>query len=796
MRDVFISKHDGSSLKWTETIANELESRGISVWYSPRDVMSDYPKDIVRAINNCRIFLFLFDDYSNLSEHCKNEISIAFDRYSKHEPIILLSFRTTNEDPSEDIQYFLTRIHVVDGRIPPETLRIHELCDRIEYLLNNANNQVLKKISTGEEKTNSFKTNSIPISNKTEYILRGDSIYPDKKFIGRDDELRTIHEYLQGPINKLILVGMGGIGKSETAKKYALEYEEFYDKEVWIHYHKSLISSIIDDTNVEIDGINRQDYPESSDKEYFLKKMKILKRIADKKTLLIVDNFDTPDDPILEDFIEGEYTVLFTSRIHDQSTSVPELELNTLKSGNEQLDLILLEYKRKLSQKDEDAIQKIIESVQGHTLIVRLIGSVMQKNRLSPSEMLNKINNNEDWMNYESNSKKSIRNVMTDLVRMADLNLNETYILLNLSLVPESGIDVREFVKSCGIEGYDDVDTLIRACWVIHEPTEDLIHLHPLMKDIFHDQLVKNIDVAKKFIFYMINKCKYTTNLTWGKKVELFKIIESISKTIDLLDKKETIENNDLLFQVNFALSAVYMDMADYETAAEILQNLINITKKPETRARLWHKTAHALALNGEMNKAEIIAEKGIEELDSYPDNEIDQSVKAYYLRGLLERLSETLRNDGAYDKSVMCAKEAIELQKHIKRNKHHSYGWSLYHLASSYLARNSKNDLLLSEQTIMLAEKQFQIDNDEGSILYCQEILGRVRVKQKKYNEALELFNLVLKGLKDRFGENHTDVGKLYKDLGICYRKINDQSKADYYLSKAEKCYKSHHII
>ena len=58
-----------------------------------------------------------------------NEINCAFERFKNHEDITLLPFRLDTCPLSDDVYYSLGRIHMMDGALPPEELRIRELTD-------------------------------------------------------------------------------------------------------------------------------------------------------------------------------------------------------------------------------------------------------------------------------------------------------------------------------------------------------------------------------------------------------------------------------------------------------------------------------------------------------------------------------------------------------------------------------------------------------------------------------------------------------------------------------------------
>ena len=57
------------------------------------------------------------------------------------------------------------------------------------------------------------------------YCLKSKMPYTKKVFHGRDNLIKEIHEIIHSGKKSIFLQGIGGIGKSETAKQYAKKYE-------------------------------------------------------------------------------------------------------------------------------------------------------------------------------------------------------------------------------------------------------------------------------------------------------------------------------------------------------------------------------------------------------------------------------------------------------------------------------------------------------------------------------------------------------------------------------------------
>lgn len=153
----------------------------------------------MEAIRGCRVFLLILNEKSNVSAHVLNEINCAFDRFKNHEDIALLLFHIDQCSLSDDIYYYLGRIHIMDGVLPPELLRIQELEDRVSRLLGRESSRDISLPASAAE------------GGMVHYRIIGFRVCPDSHFTGREEELSVIHEHLNGAENKVFLVGMGGI---------------------------------------------------------------------------------------------------------------------------------------------------------------------------------------------------------------------------------------------------------------------------------------------------------------------------------------------------------------------------------------------------------------------------------------------------------------------------------------------------------------------------------------------------------------------------------------------------------
>ncbi|MBO5270605.1 MAG: toll/interleukin-1 receptor domain-containing protein [Clostridia bacterium] len=128
-RRVFIS-YTTPDKAFADAVCEKLESKGMKVWYAPRDVSgNDYATSIVDAILHSTHFVALISENSMNSQHMLNEIALAFERlrYGIH-------FHPVRFDEAEMIPayaYYLLRQHWIDAHTPPLDVRLEEFAERL-----------------------------------------------------------------------------------------------------------------------------------------------------------------------------------------------------------------------------------------------------------------------------------------------------------------------------------------------------------------------------------------------------------------------------------------------------------------------------------------------------------------------------------------------------------------------------------------------------------------------------------------------------------------------------------------
>jgi hypothetical protein len=140
MRDVFIS-YATEDHATAEAVCAALEAKGLRCWIAPRDIHpgSVWGAAIVDGIGSCTLFVLVFSDAANRSQHIPRELECAVDR---NMPII--PFRVDPVMPSKALSYFILSAQWLEAHPPPVEQYLDALVAAVRYQL--------APVPTGERK--------------------------------------------------------------------------------------------------------------------------------------------------------------------------------------------------------------------------------------------------------------------------------------------------------------------------------------------------------------------------------------------------------------------------------------------------------------------------------------------------------------------------------------------------------------------------------------------------------------------------------------------------------------------
>ena len=504
---VFIS-HSSSDAAIANAICHYLEADGIRCWIAPRDIRSsDWAGSIMKGIQQSDVFVVIISHNSIPSPEVIKEVTEAT-RVCRY----ILPFKVDQEMLNDRLRYHLAPCHWLDAVNPPLERHIEALKARIHNL---------------------SQEDAIYANKKCQKIV-GITVKPKNFFVGRENEIRQIHEMLEEePV--LFLQGMGGIGKSEIAKGYASTYADSYDTVLFANYRGSIRDMIIGD-DITIENLNRVTaYGEDaeSDEAFFKRKLRALKEFSDSRTLLIVDNFDVDWDEHLEDLVSGPYRLLFTSRY--EHYDYPCLPIGPIQDFEKVRQLFSRNYGRPLASRDKDTVDEILKLVSCHTITVELIAKQMRASFTPPQKMLELLRESGTNAHLKESVKrgaqgKSAFDFIKDLFHISALSDEEKYIMKCMCLVPVSGIEADRLAEYLELDSLDVVNELLSKSWLMFDEETCRLQLHPIICDVTRDQLSPDQTGCQQYIRGLWKGMGNTWFLSWEEKAARWPYVDHVLK--------------------------------------------------------------------------------------------------------------------------------------------------------------------------------------------------------------------------------------------------------------------------
>ena len=508
--DVFISHHTGSSRHIVEAICNKLESVGVRCWQSGKDLHGgDYASGIMDALESCKVFLLVLNRPASESAHVLNELEIITDRLSRKHDVTILPFHIADTEISSAAKYYIKRHHWIDAMTPPMWQRVDELAEQVLILL-------------GKESIGG-KQNDAPSYRLVDKLPQAREV-----FDGRDHLIEQIGAVFSGGKRILFLEGIGGIGKSELAKQYALRYAAHYDHVLFVTFSTTLEKLLCDPLQIQIEGLERvQEEPDSA---FFERKLQILRTLVSDRTLLIVDNFDVDQDAQLKAFADCGARVIFTTR--NSHPGYPSIKVTAIEDVDVLMGIFEQNFGDSIPEEERDAVLEIFRLIEFHTYTIELIAKQMEASFLTGPEMLDilKSGQMQDGLSETvagRNDRKTAFGHICSVFNTSNLDEREKQLLMYLSLMGTQGVQASRFKEWAQLENFEIVNRLVRRSWIRKESGQKL-SLHPLVKEVVYHELRPDVFNCWSFLDKITEFCYFAWFRPYGENLAVANNILSV----------------------------------------------------------------------------------------------------------------------------------------------------------------------------------------------------------------------------------------------------------------------------
>lgn len=505
-------------------------------------------------------------------------------------------------------------------------------------------------------------------------------------FVGRDDEKNILMKRIFEE-HKVVLNGVGGIGKTALAKQLYFELEKEYDYVAWIDYNDNLKDSIMESMFA---SLIKNEHKLNDNEKYELI-FQLLTNI-DGKVLIVVDNFNNIESSDLSELTRLSADILITSRCQPVG-----INCYTLDTPNEEDCMTIFKenylFSESLTFEDEIAISEIIERSKRYTLLIELISKSISYNSMSISQFLDELRNqsyelnalnlsaNSDW-----NDPFKVENIalqISKVYKLSQVSNEEKNIIQLLSIMPPSArISFEDLKCWCTFPIGERLINLENKGWLRREKQGAYIH------EIIGGFMLEYYPISYNQCILMLDDLKSKLTIvpeTNNKKC--VKYAEYTLNVIRLHDKDSDFCRNLVIKEA----ALLFKEIGKYNESKELLDIIISNYEEncPENiiiLAELYNNYSKVFSMESNIPKAIEKVLKAEKLLDSITNDESEN----YYFQKMI--IKKTIGMHYAHQKNNNLAlnkmSEAIESSKHVKHiqvfqiaNLYSDYSMLLYNI-------------------------------------------------------------------------------------------------------------------
>lgn len=645
-------------------------------------------------------------------------------------------------------------------------------------------------------------------------ITYGQNITYTNNFVGRKNEINEILEKLKDS-NRLLISGMGGIGKTTILKRlYHTMVERYKNTSKKFGYFEYELS--MDDTIY-----NALEFEKIGDRNIDVQKAKkVLEDYANIGEIIIfIDN--VPIERYIElkqlDSIKGK--IVITSRQNEyenyETVFIDKMSVEECKEIFKKESGIL---------GDSQDLNYIISTLIGrHTLTVKMLAKIAKKKQWTIDELKNKLLDVGFKIEYRDFGK--ITNILTEykkLYSISELNIYEQNILEGFSLLREAKLDKDKYQKFLALDAEDlendELYELYEKGWL--EKEGDKFSIHPVFAEFISES--REIDINNHLGLYevikllcsslddsdMLKKQDYLTEIiSFGKNVAIKnnlgnRICDIASFAVHFADYDNAIlilqrikmDDIEVFINAQLILCDLYVQISEFQKAKECLQRCLDsgIKEIENTELFIEYKINYALYLEKSV-QSDLGREMAIQELELIIEMEMDEITRGRICNCLGGFYTDLKRDQTNLDKALAYHKKSKEIrEKYDTRigdlaRTYNNLG-RVYYYQSIYGNKNS--NLENAEKYYMKSLKLRRQLYNSGHPLIARVLtnLGNVYMIQKNYKKALQYMQQGLEIRIRTLGETVWEVGLNYYNIAKVYFELKDKENACKCAAKAEE--------
>ncbi|MDR6565025.1 MULTISPECIES: tetratricopeptide repeat protein [unclassified Arcicella] len=640
--------------------------------------------------------------------------------------------------------------------------------------------------------------------------------------IGRQAEIKELHTLLFENKDVVLVNGLGGIGKTTLSQAYLTRYAEEYQHLAWVSLSgTSIESDFINAISLEkAFGIKKEG---KETKDIFNQLLYDLKAIEAKPNLLILDNADASLYQF-KDMLPSQpnWHILVTSRENIEGFYTNELGFLSAK------DALLLFQTHCTRIKDIEGIEKLLQTIDYHTLTIEILAKTAQLQRLDIAQLQNAIEKDiraNVHISHHGNKIDKVYSYLSSIFDLGKLSEMEEWLMKQMSCLPADFHHYDLIKELCCPESSgqeellsETLESLTSKGWLLNN--DDSYKIHIIVSEVTRKKL--NIVIEDVVDLVENITTKLSIDASKDNPVDKFQWI-TFGITLDTLFGDETVE---IIADIQNNLGLVLKESGNYKLAKTLLEKTIKSdiknfgTEHPRTANKysnlgiilqnlgdyIGAKTLFSKALIlceknfgiehpatliicsnlglvlqvlGDYDRAKELLEKAlISDIKNFGTEHPNTAIKYSNLGILLQAL-------GDYDRAKELLEKALNVDIKNFGTEHPSTTRSYSNLATLFLALGKYGEAkTLSEKAMMLNEKYLGPEHPNTAITYSN--LGNILHALGEYPGAKVLLEKAMISNEKNLGPEHPNTSIAYSNLGNVLRALGDNDGAKTLLEKA----------
>lgn len=657
-----------------------------------------------------------------------------------------------------------------------------------------------------------------------------------EEIVGRDEELKELRTLMKDQDKAVLVSGIGGIGKTTMAKYFLEAVKAQFEYIAWIDVSGSIKEAFVNNVQL-IDSLCLKETLSSLPKDaawlntsfdLIINRMRQLGTPdSGKKNLLILDNAqeDVEHSQTLDRiYLRPNWKVLATSR--SQLIGFAGYEL-------ENLDPTLartLFYRHYRQEQDDDKADRLLQTIDYHTLLIEVIAKTAQALRLQLDEILDRVKkkgldiseNSEIKLGHHYNQKVAhVLAYLTDMFQLADLSDYECWLLTQFSILPSVPIPYRSknaenllrFLQIPDDESRDTfthhLNRITERGWLQWDASQDRFRMHQLIQEVIRNKLPPDVEASKvliqsifhllglqptdnpidkaPFLPYALSLQNYLplhaplmmalVNHSSWIQIELGQYPAAIESSEQLLAAQRRHAASPFLLAKNLINLAWYYGKIGYPDKAirysdEGILIFEALGDCQRELATAHHQVSQILIQKGDLlaaRKHELASIELREQMDPLPKPAL--SLCYSNLAYITEKL-------GDYRGAIDYERKALKLGESVYPPEHPRLG-VIYATFAAHLCAVQQFDeaLIYQKKAQEIYALHYDPDHPELAALYSN--LAWIYKNMSKLPEALEYNLKALKVFKQHLSPNHYRLSAVYNNLALILLDMNQLDRA-----------------